>query len=277
MPASSSSSPARFDGRPRPEPALVGDERGGKPLSRRELGGCRAHPRRPLDRLGEAAGADGDDEEVLHVDACAARVGAARDHVHHRQRQKRRGPEQPPEGHALRGGPRRARSRRTRRARRSRPAGSDRAFRRARDRAASRPAWSAASRPAASGRDRLVDGRDGTPDALAAVALAAVAELAGLVAAGGRAGRHASRRRSRRRDANLARDRRRAAGVERLPREHGGDPRRAHLSASPSASQAASHRGRRLEQEARARASAPAGARSPSGTRPETCRRRGRA
>ena len=239
MPASSSSSPARFDGRRETQPALVGDERGGEPLSRRELGGCGAHPRRPLDRLGEAAGADGDDEEVLHVDPCAPRVGAARDHVHHRQRQKRRGPEPPPQGHALRGGRgERARDGHGEHGVRAQPAQIGRAVERPKGRVEARLVGGVPAGHVR--RDRLVHGRNGEPDASAAVAIAAVPDLAGLVAAGGRAGRHGRDAAYARGDANLACDRRRAAGVERLPREHGGDTRGAHRSASPSASQAAS-------------------------------------
>ena len=240
MPASSSSSPARFDGRRETQPALVGDERGGEPLSRRELGGCGAHPRTPTRSPRRS---------------CRRRRGRRGSPARRRLRpaRGRRPRSRSPSAAAEAAGPRAA-------ARAGTPSAAAAASAPATDtaRTAFAPSRLRSGVPssAAQGRvearlvggvpaghvrrDRLVHGRNGEPDASAAVALAAVPELAGLVAAGGRAGRHGRDAAHARGDANLARDRRRAAGVERLPREHGGDTRRAHLSASPSASQAAS-------------------------------------
>ena len=270
------SMPARARGRPRRRRATPAG-----PVAAASSSVALPHAPRPLDRLGEARRADRDDQEVLDVDARAARVRAARDDVDHRQRQQRLGPEPAPRG---------ARPSRCRRGERggerhgqhgvgAEPAEVGRAVERPKRRVERRPGR---RRPARrrSARDRAVHGRDGAPDAAAAVALAAVAQLAGLVRC--RSTRPTARSPTplrAAREPDLAGDGRRAAGVERLP----GDDAVRSSSSSPLqrslervATRSRSVAGGSVSRALAARR-APAAARSRSGTRPATCRRRGRA
>src|SRR5690606_8313976 len=73
--------------------------------------------------------------------------------------------------------------------------------------------------------DRLVDGLDRVADALAAVALPAVAQFDGLELAGGRAARHGGVRLGPIGEQDLDLDGRIAAGVKDLPGEYGLDRR----------------------------------------------------
>ena len=141
--------------------------------------------------LGEARRADRDDHELLEVDR-VVRVRAAVEDVHHRHRQdvRRLAAEVAPQRQVLlgrrgaRGGERdaedrvRAQARLVRRCRRARSA-----CRRG-------PAWSSASWPATVSAISPLTLPTALRDALAAVGVAAVAQLGGFELAGGGAGGH---------------------------------------------------------------------------------------
>ena len=172
-----------------------------------------------------------DDEHVLHIHG-ARGVGAAGEHVDHRQRQERRtiGCQEPPERSARGLGGGTARRRPTRPARRWRRAAPSAGVPSRSRSAASITAWSAASRPRNSAAISPLTAATASRTPAPGIAHAAVAALLRLVATGRRARRAPSRRPALRRRVR-SRRRRSASRASRAPRT----PARARSSARSSA------------------------------------------